>query len=93
MTEEFKKRLQIKVEGQVQGVGYRFFAQRTACTLGIKGHVRNNPDGTVSIEAEGEPGQVERFMEYVEKGPQWARVDQVSASEIPATGEKGFSVE
>lgn len=93
MSEEPKKRVQIKVEGNVQGVGYRFFTQRSACTLGIKGHVKNNPDGTVSIEAEGEPGQVDRFMEYVQKGPQWARVDQVSANEIPATGEKGFTVE
>ncbi|MEO0218368.1 MAG: acylphosphatase, partial [candidate division WOR-3 bacterium] len=48
------KSLIIKVYGRVQGVGYRYFAQRHARKLGIKGYAENKPDGSVYIEAYGD---------------------------------------
>lgn len=73
-------------------MGYRFFAQRTACTLGIDGQVENEPDGSVTIEAEGSPGQLEQFMQVVSRGPQWARVEEVDTKELPIEGKRGFTV-
>jgi len=92
MEQPEKKRVKIRVSGQVQGVGYRFFTQRTACTLGIDGHVENEPDGSVTIEAEGSSGQLEQFMQVVSRGPQWARIEEVNAEDLPAEGKKGFTV-
>lgn len=86
------KRVRIKISGKVQGVGYRFFTQRSACTLGIKGYIENEPDGSVIIEAEGSTGQLEQFVRFVQKGPQWARVEEVDSQEITPKGDQVFTV-
>ena len=80
------------VYGKVQGVGYRFFTQRSACTLGIKGFVENNPDGSVTIEAEGTGIQLKQFMVFAERGPNWARVVEVQKLEMPPEGDEEFIV-
>jgi acylphosphatase len=87
-----KQRIRIKISGTVQGVGYRFFTQRSACTLGIKGFVENEPDGSVTIEAEGDTTQLAQFLGSVEKGPQWARVKEVNVEEILPMNDEEFSV-
>jgi acylphosphatase len=92
MHKQENKRVRIRIDGKVQGVGFRFFTQRSACTLGIKGHVKNEADGSVTIEAEGETVQLEQFLRHVEKGPQWARVDAVTREELPSQGDDGFRV-
>ncbi len=53
----------VTVIGMVQGVGFRWTAKRIADALGVAGWVRNNPDGSVSIAAEGEDGTVDQFLE------------------------------
>ena len=70
----------------MQGVGYRFFAQRAAARHQIVGYVRNCPDGTVEAFAEGPASSVEAFKYDLVTGPQWAVVDQVEEISLEPTG-------
>lgn len=87
------KRLECIVSGSVQGVLFRAFAHQRARELGVSGFVRNVPDGTVEIVAEGAHESLKLFLENVRRGPPDAQVDQVSASWREATGEfRDFAV-
>ncbi len=66
-------------EGRVQGVGYRWFVQNVATKLGIKGYVRNLPDGTVEVEAEGDTNSLDALIIEMKKGPLGAYVKAVKA--------------
>lgn len=82
-----------KVYGRVQGVNYRRFTQRQAIQLGLQGYVRNLPDWSVEIHAEGEKKQLEALLEILQKGPPGARVDSIQTSWLTCTGEyRDFSV-
>ena len=70
----------------MQGVGYRFFAQRAAARHQIVGYVRNRPDGTVEAFAEGPASSVEAFKQDLATGPQWAVVDQLEEINLEPTG-------
>lgn len=84
---------EILVEGRVQGVGYRDFAQRRGAALGLSGYVMNLRDGRVRVRAEGARQVIEDFAHDLEKGPPLARVVSVSIRWIPATGNfSSFSV-
>lgn len=72
-----QKRLECQVTGRVQMVMFRDFVTREARSLGIKGTVKNNADGSVSIIAEGDEVVLHAFLELVGKGPLLARVDKV----------------
>jgi acylphosphatase len=74
------------ISGEVQGVGYRFFAQRIAARHQIVGYVRNLPDGRVEVYAEGTPEGVEGFKHDLAAGPQFARVEQVEEVSVEPTG-------
>lgn len=74
------------IRGVVQGVGYRFFAQRAAARHQVVGYVRNCPDGTVEAFAEGQANDVEAFKHDLVTGPQWAVVDQVEEINLEPTG-------
>ena len=65
------------IRGDVQGVGYRFFAQRAAARHQVVGYVRNMSDGTVESLAEGTAASVEAFKHDLAAGPQFASVSQV----------------
>jgi acylphosphatase len=67
-------RAEVTVQGVVQGVGYRFFVLNQARLFGIKGYVRNMPNGTVEVVAEGEKGIVGDFIERLRIGPLSAHV-------------------
>jgi acylphosphatase len=82
-----------KVYGRVQGVNYRRFTQRQAVQLGLQGYVRNLPDWSVEIHAEGEKKQLEKLLEILQKGPPGARVDSINTNWLTCTGEyRDFSV-
>jgi acylphosphatase len=70
----------------VQGVGYRFFAQRAAARHQVVGYVRNCSDGTVEALAEGPANSVEDFKHDLATGPQWAVVDHVEEIVLEPTG-------
>ena len=69
---------EIVVEGQVQGVGYRDYAQRRAVGLGLTGYVMNLKDGRVRLRVEGEREAIEEFMHQLEKGPPLSLVSRVT---------------
>ena len=81
------------VGGQVQGVGFRFFTQATAVREGIYGWVRNQPDGSVEIQAEGEAEALERFEHRIRHGPPGARVERVDVTDtVPDHQNRGFNI-
>jgi acylphosphatase len=77
---------EILVEGDVQGVGYRTFAQRKARQLGLNGYVMNLRDGRVRVRAEGAREVIEELARDLEKGPPLARVEKLSVTWLPPTG-------
>lgn len=78
--------VRLVAKGRVQGVGFRWFIIQNANKLGLVGYVKNLPDGTVEIEAEGQRGQVEEFIKYVKTGPTFARVTDLSVEWKAYTG-------
>jgi len=82
------------VRGRVQGVGFRWFVEREAHTLGIAGWVRNNADGSVEVLAMGTRDQLAGSRSQLQQGPRAARVDNVEESESkPAAGVRTFRIE
>ena len=82
------------VRGRVQGVGFRWFVEREAHTLGIAGWVRNNPDGSVEVLAMGTRDQLSGLKSRLQQGPRAARVDDVQESEAkPVVGLTSFRIE
>ena len=78
-------RLHVRVTGVVQGVGFRWFVRERARRLGLAGWVRNLPDGSVEVLAEGDQGQLDLLEGELKKGPQGARVASiVRAGDAPA---------
>ena len=80
------------VHGVVQGVGFRWFAERTARALGLSGWVRNRPDGTVETVAEGDEHAVGEYLARLRRGPSGSRVDDVVVEEASAEGLAVFEV-
>jgi acylphosphatase len=83
------------VSGMVQGVGYRYFAQRTAKRLGLAGYVKNLHDGRVEVYAIGEEDALKQLRVELERGPSAAVVSSVDeeAAAIDPKFAHGFSVE
>ena len=71
------------ISGRVQGVGFRFFAEREANRLGLRGYVRNLSDGSVEAYAVGEPDFLELFRTRLAEGPRAANVMQIEESDQP----------
>jgi acylphosphatase len=76
-------------QGRVQGVYYRAFVFGNAARLGLYGYVRNRPDNSVEIHAEGERKQLERLVEQLKTGPPGARVDNLEITWSEFTGQYG----
>lgn len=86
-------RVELRVLGRVQGVGFRFATEREARRLGLRGYVQNCEDWSVEIVAEGDPENVERLVEWAGRGPRAASVSRVDVTRRPASGEfSGFGV-
>jgi acylphosphatase len=84
---------EILVEGRVQGVGFRDYAQRRGSTLRLSGFVMNLKDGRVRVHAEGPRPVIEELVRLLEKGPPLSRVERVAVRWLPASGRfDGFAV-
>lgn len=82
----------ILVTGKVQGVFYRASAQQAAEQLGVTGFVRNQPDGSVYIEAEGDEDQLEQLVAWCRKGPPAAKVEKVVVSNADLVQFRSFDI-
>ena len=71
------RHISILVSGKVQGVFFRATTKAKADELGIKGIARNQPDGRVYIEAEGDPVRLSEFESWCKQGPPGARVERI----------------
>jgi len=80
------------VSGRVQGVGFRFFAQRAARELGVVGWVRNLPDGTVETFAEGTEEALAAYLARLRAGPRGGRVTGVIEEESAPRGHASFDI-
>ena len=78
MNDSSIKNVHLTIKGKVQGVGFRYSAIRKAREHNIKGFVKNQYDGTVFIEAEGDETDLDYFIIWCHKGPFSARVDHVN---------------
>jgi acylphosphatase len=83
------RRVRFRVLGRVQGVGFRAHTQRRAQRLGLSGFVQNEPDGAVVGEAERDATAVAAFVEWLQYGPDWARVDALHVDDLPRRDEGG----
>ena len=80
------------MRGQAQGVGYRAACSARCQELGLSGWVRNLPDGSVELEAEGNPQDLTELRIWCEKGPAHAVVNSVASAQVAATGADWFEV-
>ncbi len=80
------------IHGRVQGVGFRYFVRQKADLLNIAGFVRNQHDGSVYIEAEGDSGQLEIFISVCKQGPYHAVVQETNIQYCPLQGFQVFEI-
>jgi len=74
----------VTVHGRVQGVWFRASTAQVAQSLGVRGHARNQADGTVEVLALGDPQAVAQLIEWLRQGPPLARVTEVVVEEVDA---------
>ena len=82
-----------RVQGRVQGVGFRYSTYREAQRLKLNGWVRNADDGSVEVWAEGEPDKLSRLLIWLHKGPSFSRVDSVEEEDKAPKGYDDFFIE
>lgn len=86
------KSIKIMVGGKVQGVFYRKSTKQKADDLGLAGSVRNNPDGSVTIIAQGNKVDIEELIDWCKTGPDEAEVRCLTTEEIDTTDYDNFSI-
>lgn len=84
------KAVQARISGRVQGVSFRWCTEERARSLGVAGWVRNEPDGSVLVHAEGEDDAVDSLVEWCRTGPSAARVRHVAVRATAPTGATTF---
>ncbi len=86
------KHYNIRVKGRVQGVGFRYSAMKAARSFNLNGFVRNEQDGSVYMEAEGDDLSLELLLDWCRRGPGHSRVDDVIHSESGFRGFQEFGI-
>ena len=86
-------RYHINVTGRVQGVGYRYFCQDAAASLSLTGWVRNQPNGSVELEIQGNGSEIESVCERLSEGPPLAHVAGLQKMKLPIKAdEESFAI-
>ena len=79
--------------GEVQGVGFRYYARAAAQHLGLTGWVANNWDGSVTLEAQGTRAALDALVPLIEQSNRWAQIDRTETTDLPTKDrEYGFDV-
>ena len=86
------KHKNIQIFGRVQGVGFRYSARFAARNFGIKGYVRNMPDGSVYIEAEGQEKNISEFINWCREGTGSAYIEHINIEDAELKNFKFFDV-
>lgn len=86
MTSTEKRSVRVNVQGRVQGVGFRYSTQQQARRLGVNGWVKNERDGTVTVVAEGPKAAVDEMVRWLQEGPGFANVANVSVTDYAYEG-------
>jgi acylphosphatase len=86
-----KVRRHIIFSGEVQGVGFRYKAKHTANRYGISGWVRNLWDGSVEMEAEGHPRDIDDLLLALERDS-WAEISEIRSESIPLHNDHSFEI-
>lgn len=90
---EVLTRIDARITGRVQGVGFRYFTTQQARRLGVEGWVRNEANGAVRVVAEGPREVLEDFLNRLKEGPAGAKVQEIESDWREASGEfGGFAV-
>ncbi|HET8669208.1 MAG TPA: acylphosphatase [Candidatus Saccharimonadales bacterium] len=84
--------VKIKVTGKVQGVYFRDTARQVAENLEIQGFARNEPDGSVYIEAEGSDEAIDKFLAWCQEGSREAAVEGIEHTHHEPVGHRGFAI-
>lgn len=88
------QRIHAVVSGIVQGIGYRWFVRKAAVAAGLAGWVRNLPDGSVELEAEGPEEELEAFIETLKTGHDRSQVSRIDFHKMPRSRDivPGFEI-
>ena len=87
-----KEHINIRITGLVQGVSFRYYAEKKAQELGITGFVCNKTDGSVYCEAEGEQAKLNIFKEYMRIGPTLAKISSMDVTKGKMRNFRNFSI-
>ncbi len=85
-------RCRVVVSGRVQGVFFRDTCRSQAQRLGVRGWVRNRPDGSVEVVAEGRRDDVDQFLNWCRQGPSRAQVTGIVVTDEVPAAERGFRI-
>lgn len=85
-------RYKLKISGRVQGVAYRYSTRQQALSLGLKGIVKNEPDGSVYAEIEGKEKALQIMIDWCRKGPDLAVVAEVEVVPAPEANYSFFEI-
>lgn len=86
------KTIAVELKGRVQQVGFRYYVYRLASELGVRGFVKNKPDGSVYVEAESESEMLSVFVDHCKKGPPQSKVEKCLTKEIESKNFKDFKI-
>ncbi len=84
--------MRVRISGRVQGVGFREGTRSRALAAGVRGWVRNEPDGLVAAHAEGPAGAVQELLDYLAAGPAGAAVGELDVSDARVEGHEQFAI-
>jgi acylphosphatase len=87
------KTQKIKISGKVQGVYFRASAKQKALNLGLQGYVKNNQDGSVLMEVEGNDEAIGEMVNWCRQGPALARVSEIRVEPLQPQNFTGFRIE
>ena len=84
--------IRVRIKGIVHGVSFRSSMAQVASDLGVRGWVKNNPDGSVEAFLEGDERNVKRVLDWAKLGPPRARVDKVEVEETFPRNHRDFRI-